>query len=46
MAQIVHDMIDAGVIGRRQDGGAKSNGIVIGFMSVISSALVHSRVLD
>jgi hypothetical protein len=46
MGQITHDMIEAGVIGRRQDVSAKSNGVVIGFMGVIGLALVHSRALD
>ena len=47
MGKIVTDMIDADtIVGRWPDGRPKSNGIVIGFMGVIGSALVHSRVLD
>jgi hypothetical protein len=44
LQQIVVDMIDAGLTDR--DGRPSANGVVIGFMSVIGSALVHSRVLD
>jgi len=46
MGQIAIDMIDAGVVGRWPDGRPRGNGIVIGFMGVIGSALVYSRVLD
>lgn len=46
MAHIVTDMINAGTAGRWPDGRPQGNGIVIGFMGVIGSALVHSRVLD
>jgi hypothetical protein len=47
MGQIVTDMINAGtIVGRWPNGRPKSNGIVIGFMSVIGSAVTHSRVLD
>jgi hypothetical protein len=39
-------MIDAGTAERWPDGAPKLDGIVVGFMSIIGSALVHSRVLD
>jgi hypothetical protein len=43
---IVTRMIDAGASGRWPDGAPRANGIVIGFMRVIGSALVHSLVMD
>jgi hypothetical protein len=46
MPSIVADMILAGTSGSSPDGRSKVNGIVIGFMSVIGRALVHSRVLE
>src|ERR1700694_6278346 len=46
MQTIVADMIRAGTAGARPDGTLGVNGIVIGFMSMIGRALVHSRVLD
>ena len=46
MSCIVTDMIDAGIDERWPHGAPSVNGIVIGFMGVIGSALVHSRVLD
>jgi hypothetical protein len=43
---IVADMIRAGTDGEFPNGYPKINGVVIGFMSVIGSAVTHSRVLD
>jgi hypothetical protein len=46
MPSITADMIRAGTTGSFANGYPRVNGIVIGFMRVIGSALVHSRVLD
>jgi hypothetical protein len=46
MSCIVKDMIGAGIEGRWPRGAPRVNGGVIGFMSVIGSAVTHSRVLD
>jgi hypothetical protein len=46
MQSIVADMIRAGTAGSFPNGHQKVNGVVIGFMGVIGSAVVHSRVLD
>jgi hypothetical protein len=46
MPTIIADMIRAGAADVRPDGRPSVNGIVIGFMGVIGSALMHSRVLD
>jgi hypothetical protein len=43
---IVADMIRAGPSGSFPNGYPKVNGVVIGFMSVIGSAVANSRVLD
>ena len=43
LAQITADMIRAGTHGAFADGRQKVNGVVIGFMSTIGRALVHSR---
>ena len=46
MQHIVADMIRAGTDGAHNDGTPKVNGIVIGFMGVIGSAVAHSRILE
>jgi hypothetical protein len=47
LQQIVTDMINTGPMSECwSDGKPKCNGHVIGFMGVIGSAVMHSRVLD
>jgi hypothetical protein len=46
MSSIATDIIDAGIDKRWPDGALSVNGVVIGFMDVIGTAVAHSRVLD